>query len=41
MEMSFFENGDERDNYLNNIFTMTDSELLNKILNEDGTLKNN
>lgn len=39
MEISFFDTEEERNEYLNGTFTMTDEQLYKKFFNEDGTLK--
>lgn len=39
MEISFFDNDEQREEYINGTFSMTDDEFYNKYFNEDGTLK--
>lgn len=39
MEISFFDSDEDRKEYMNGTFSMTDNELYNKFFNEDGTLK--
>lgn len=39
MEMSFFDSDEQRAEYMNGTFSMTDDEFYNKYFNEDGTLK--
>ena len=41
MEMSFFDSDQQRDEYMNDTFSMTDDEFYNKYFNEDGSLKSN
>lgn len=39
MQISFFSTEEERKEYLNGTFAMTDEQLSHKFFNEDGTLK--
>ena len=39
MEMSFFDSDEQRAEYMNGTFSMSDDEFYKKYFNEDGTLK--
>ncbi|MEG1716911.1 MAG: hypothetical protein RR275_08890 [Lachnospiraceae bacterium] len=39
MEISFFDSEEQRQEYLNGTFSMTDDEFYDKFFNADGTLK--
>ena len=39
MEISFFSTEEERKDYLNGAFDMTNEQFFHKFFNEDGTLK--
>ena len=39
MELSFFSSDEERAEYMNGTFSMSDDEFFDKYFNEDGTLK--
>ena len=41
MEISFFDSDEQRAEYMNGTFSMTDDEFYNKYFNKDGTLKAN
>ena len=40
-QMSFFDSDEQRNEYMNDTFSITDDEFYNKYFNEDGTLKSN